>query len=226
LANPAVHFLSLRTSKSWAPLRRFAGLIVHNLVNGISGLEVNGVPAAINGDTGQLWILPESSLMHTGDSAPVQVVTVTMEDVEGVSTGPFYVELDPTAVAARCGLSGDARVHATPAAQLLDLPDAPLGTLEAPELVPLATVPSIAAAAAAPGSADTATANTQGCSEGYLQCGGIDWDGPTCCVAGYACEAQNVWFSQCLPGCGCDVTRLENVLCMCTSCGGRPHKRS
>lgn len=32
------------------------------------------------------------------------------------------------------------------------------------------------------------------------QCGGIGFTGPTTCVAGSVCTAQNAYYSQCLPG--------------------------
>ncbi|KAH7362372.1 Alpha/Beta hydrolase protein [Plectosphaerella cucumerina] len=34
------------------------------------------------------------------------------------------------------------------------------------------------------------------------QCGGQGWSGPTTCVSGATCQAQNQWYSQCLPGSG------------------------
>ncbi|KAJ3933601.1 MAG: hypothetical protein NXY57DRAFT_959796 [Lentinula lateritia] len=33
----------------------------------------------------------------------------------------------------------------------------------------------------------------------YGQCGGSGWTGPTACVAGYTCVAQNTFYSQCIP---------------------------
>ncbi|KAJ3272456.1 hypothetical protein HDV01_005525 [Terramyces sp. JEL0728] len=35
---------------------------------------------------------------------------------------------------------------------------------------------------------------------GYGQCGGQGYYGSTTCVAGYTCQVQSVWYSQCLPG--------------------------
>jgi hypothetical protein len=32
------------------------------------------------------------------------------------------------------------------------------------------------------------------------QCGGQGWSGPTTCVSGSVCVAQNQWYSQCIPG--------------------------
>ncbi|KAL0091960.1 glycoside hydrolase family 45 protein [Phycomyces blakesleeanus] len=39
------------------------------------------------------------------------------------------------------------------------------------------------------------------CSQGYYQCGGKLWTGPTCCTAGFTCVAaeNNEWYSQCVP---------------------------
>lgn len=34
----------------------------------------------------------------------------------------------------------------------------------------------------------------------WAQCGGIGWSGATTCVSGYACVAQNAYYSQCVPG--------------------------
>merc|ERR1719463_356071 len=31
------------------------------------------------------------------------------------------------------------------------------------------------------------------------KCGGLDWEGPMQCIAGYTCERQNDHYSQCLP---------------------------
>ena len=36
------------------------------------------------------------------------------------------------------------------------------------------------------------------CAATYEQCGGLDWEGATCCVHGTACVAQNAFYSQCL----------------------------
>ncbi|EMC94934.1 glycoside hydrolase family 45 protein [Baudoinia panamericana UAMH 10762] len=33
----------------------------------------------------------------------------------------------------------------------------------------------------------------------YSQCGGQNWSGSTTCVAGYTCQYQNAYYSQCLP---------------------------
>ncbi|KAG9412157.1 hypothetical protein AC1031_015094 [Aphanomyces cochlioides] len=34
----------------------------------------------------------------------------------------------------------------------------------------------------------------------WAQCGGQGFTGPTTCVQGYTCSAQNAWYSQCVPG--------------------------
>jgi hypothetical protein len=33
----------------------------------------------------------------------------------------------------------------------------------------------------------------------YGQCGGNNWEGPTQCAAGYTCNRQSAWYSQCVP---------------------------
>ncbi|KAL2263912.1 hypothetical protein VTK26DRAFT_4472 [Humicola hyalothermophila] len=40
--------------------------------------------------------------------------------------------------------------------------------------------------------------NGGNCSPRWGQCGGQGWNGPTCCVSGTTCQAQNQWYSQCL----------------------------
>ncbi|KAI9025034.1 RlpA-like double-psi beta-barrel-protein domain-containing protein-containing protein [Phycomyces nitens] len=39
------------------------------------------------------------------------------------------------------------------------------------------------------------------CSQGYGQCGGKMWTGPTCCTSGFTCVGaeNNEWYSQCIP---------------------------
>ncbi|KAK5112038.1 hypothetical protein LTR62_004572 [Meristemomyces frigidus] len=34
----------------------------------------------------------------------------------------------------------------------------------------------------------------------YGQCGGQNWSGPTSCVAGFYCQSNGIWYSQCIPG--------------------------
>merc|ERR1712039_567879 len=36
-------------------------------------------------------------------------------------------------------------------------------------------------------------------SGAWGQCGGMQWSGPTQCIAGYRCVYSNDWYSQCLP---------------------------
>ena len=44
------------------------------------------------------------------------------------------------------------------------------------------------------------TAPTQpSCSALWKQCGGKNWNGPTCCEAGSKCETRTAWYSQCKP---------------------------
>ena len=38
-----------------------------------------------------------------------------------------------------------------------------------------------------------------GCSEGWGQCGGSAWDGPTCCWPGAECLERSEWYHQCVP---------------------------
>ncbi|KAK6529444.1 hypothetical protein TWF281_008617 [Arthrobotrys megalospora] len=37
-------------------------------------------------------------------------------------------------------------------------------------------------------------------AQGYGQCGGVNWNGPTSCVSGWTCTYSNPYYSQCLPG--------------------------
>ncbi|KAH8673502.1 swollenin like protein [Xylariales sp. PMI_506] len=39
----------------------------------------------------------------------------------------------------------------------------------------------------------------QSCSAAYGQCGGIGWNGATCCTGDYVCAYTNAYYSQCLP---------------------------
>ncbi|KAJ3316853.1 hypothetical protein HDV06_002736, partial [Boothiomyces sp. JEL0866] len=38
------------------------------------------------------------------------------------------------------------------------------------------------------------------CAALYGQCGGQNWNGPTCCASGSYCSAQNTYYSQCVAG--------------------------
>jgi len=37
------------------------------------------------------------------------------------------------------------------------------------------------------------------CAIAWGKCGGVAWDGATCCIAGYSCQFQSEWYSQCVP---------------------------
>ncbi|KAL2019000.1 hypothetical protein VTK56DRAFT_10165 [Thermocarpiscus australiensis] len=39
----------------------------------------------------------------------------------------------------------------------------------------------------------------QSCGSVWSQCGGQNWNGPTCCASGSTCVYSNPWYSQCLP---------------------------
>lgn len=41
--------------------------------------------------------------------------------------------------------------------------------------------------------------STDGCSKVWHQCGGVDWDGPTCCEGGTRCYFVNDHYSHCRP---------------------------
>ncbi|CAM9898763.1 unnamed protein product, partial [Sphacelaria rigidula] len=38
-----------------------------------------------------------------------------------------------------------------------------------------------------------------GCSAVWTQCGGTEWDGPTCCDDGAECVGRDDYFAQCIP---------------------------
>ena len=42
-----------------------------------------------------------------------------------------------------------------------------------------------------------ATSNGGNCEGAWEQCGGQNFDGPTCCDNGYTCTVQSQWYSQC-----------------------------
>lgn len=49
-------------------------------------------------------------------------------------------------------------------------------------------------------STSTSTSTSAGATQTvYGQCGGSGWTGATVCVAGSTCQAENQWYSQCLP---------------------------
>lgn len=37
------------------------------------------------------------------------------------------------------------------------------------------------------------------CAEEWGQCGGIGWDGPTCCLGGIECYELSEWYHSCRP---------------------------
>ncbi|KAG1040888.1 hypothetical protein G6F43_012204 [Rhizopus delemar] len=45
----------------------------------------------------------------------------------------------------------------------------------------------------------TEMASAAECSKLYGQCGGKNWNGPTCCESGSTCKVSNDYYSQCLP---------------------------
>ena len=47
-------------------------------------------------------------------------------------------------------------------------------------------------------STTTTTSGSGGlCAGAWEQCGGQDFNGPTCCISGYTCTVQSQWYSQC-----------------------------
>eukprot|EP00929_Paragymnodinium_shiwhaense_P052441 TRINITY_DN2626_c0_g2_i2.p1 TRINITY_DN2626_c0_g2~~TRINITY_DN2626_c0_g2_i2.p1 ORF type:complete len:449 (-),score=58.89 TRINITY_DN2626_c0_g2_i2:151-1497(-) len=52
---------------------------------------------------------------------------------------------------------------------------------------------------AAPTTTQSTTQSSGECSAAWSQCGGKQWTGPTCCVAGTRCNNQGEWYSQCVP---------------------------
>jgi len=40
------------------------------------------------------------------------------------------------------------------------------------------------------------------CSAAFGQCGGKNWNGPTCCESGCECRSEGEWYSQCAPPAG------------------------
>ena len=46
-------------------------------------------------------------------------------------------------------------------------------------------------------STTTTTSGSGGCAGAWEQCGGQDFNGPTCCISGYTCTIQSQWYSQC-----------------------------
>jgi len=61
-----------------------------------------------------------------------------------------------------------------------------------------------------PGGQGTATDST--CSAAFGQCGGKNWNGPTCCQSGCRCRHEGDWYSQCEPPAGNHVCSAVVVL--------------
>jgi hypothetical protein len=40
--------------------------------------------------------------------------------------------------------------------------------------------------------------NDKNCAEKWAQCGGIGFNGPTCCKSGSTCQQLNQYYSQCI----------------------------
>ena len=72
-------------------------------------------------------------------------------------------------------------------------------TTPAPTAAPSTASTSSAAflSTSTPTSTAGTTSNGGSCADAWQQCGGQDFDGPTCCVSGYTCTVQNQWYSQC-----------------------------
>ncbi|KAJ3317721.1 hypothetical protein HDV06_001275, partial [Boothiomyces sp. JEL0866] len=49
------------------------------------------------------------------------------------------------------------------------------------------------------------------CGALYSQCGGQNWNGPTCCESGATCVVSNQYYSQCLPGSNPGPTNVPPV---------------
>ncbi|KAI7194640.1 hypothetical protein KC343_g14051 [Hortaea werneckii] len=54
----------------------------------------------------------------------------------------------------------------------------------------------------------------------YSQCGGQGWTGSKTCVSGYTCQAQNQYYSQCLPSGQVGVTTKQTTAASPTSTQG------
>ncbi|CAE8714141.1 unnamed protein product, partial [Polarella glacialis] len=65
----------------------------------------------------------------------------------------------------------------------------------APPVIPVPTT----TAGTAETTTTTATGRQGACVAAWGKCGGMGWDGPTCCVGGYTCVVDNRWYSQCVP---------------------------
>jgi hypothetical protein len=59
------------------------------------------------------------------------------------------------------------------------------------------------------------------CSPRYASCGGVNWDGPTCCFEGDVCQYQSVYFSQCVPSTDASPPVYGGCAARAEQCGGR-----
>ncbi|CAM9388752.1 unnamed protein product [Phaeothamnion confervicola] len=112
----------------------------------------------------------------------------------------------------------------TPAAPTgpVPTPAAPTGPAPTPAAPtgPAPTVPAPTPALVVPptGGGDGA------CSGAWGQCGGDNYSGPTCCVAGYSCSFNSQYYSQCLPsatgGDGDSIVADPGCAARYEQCGG------
>lgn len=58
------------------------------------------------------------------------------------------------------------------------------------------------------------------CSPRYASCGGINWDGPTCCFEGDVCQFQSVYFSQCVASTDAAPPVYGGCAARAEQCGG------
>lgn len=45
----------------------------------------------------------------------------------------------------------------------------------------------------------TTTTEAPACADGWTQCGGGSWAGPSCCIDGYTCNQVDKYYAQCVP---------------------------
>lgn len=71
------------------------------------------------------------------------------------------------------------------------------------------------------------------CISKWEQCGGTNYDGPTCCEDGLVCNVENEWYSQCVPGSTTETSTSASTSSSTSQgecagawhrCGGRDHK--
>jgi endo-1,4-beta-xylanase len=63
---------------------------------------------------------------------------------------------------------------------------------------PTTTQPTTTRVTTAPGQSTTAPSNNGSCAAKWGQCGGIGFNGATCCQSGSTCQVGNAYYSQCL----------------------------